>query len=617
MCDNPPFTKIVPTDNDTTTTFNYSNSTSISIPDMSLTVPTVSLSSTYKYYSCDVCTKRIGSRWTGYITSKYPCNCGNRTGRINLGRVNINQLGIPNPFSLTSQKVTIYPDVKFELTTNPTYWYNLYKLQEIIKSNQAQLSEFEYYFNYFLTSKPVIDETRFSTNYKDIIVVTEKTITETNVLLTSANRRYELFVSSYDGIVGIRDVQTYDPYTQTGLLPLGGVSRNNFPGAPTNFSVRLTNGNLQIFQILSVEDGNNATYLLWESNSSGEASSSYFALLSDEGVLLVCKGTAPSTIESVLWNSQEKNMTVDDVTFPEGYFRANAESKTKQDGTTINYYIRLRFGMSYSFIKGTTFRIEGVQNIFNCKEDITVQAGEPYDTGNLDDTTTFFGAITQLLNGSEDPNTLYIIQNKPVPVSQLAITQLDTNINYSLHLPGLGTVNIPHKFVFDTKNAYFSTIPSNNSDFDLSLLLEPAESVNLSVGSISMNSIDIKGVKITTGGTNVNVFAETESISINACMDPQFSIALDILFGNTLSFSFTNSSSSSTSDGILSINGTLKNPYQLTIGGGFNFKTTISGSMMGTNFGTNKSTDSSFNIVQSGDEIITINKTMTIEQEQN
>jgi hypothetical protein len=56
---------------------------------------------------------------------------------------------------------------------------------------------------------------------------------------------------------------------------------------------------------------------------------------------------------------------------------------------------------------------------------------------------------------------------------------------------------------------------------------------------------------------------------------------------------------------------------KLTIEGGFNFKTTISGSMMGTNFGTNKSTDSSFNIVQTGDEIITINKTMTIEQEQN
>lgn len=613
MCDNPPFTKIVPTDNDTTTTFNYSNSTSISIPDMSLTVPTVSLSSTYKYYSCDTCTKRIGSKYTGYITTKYPCNCGNRTGRINLGRVNINQLGIPNPFSLTSQKVTIYPDVKFELTTNPTYWYNLYKLQEIIKSNQVQLSEYEYYFNYFLTSKPVIDETRFSTNYKDVIVVTEKTITETNVLLTSANRRYELFVNSYDGIVGIRDVQTYDPYTQTGLLPLGGVSINNFPGESTNFSVRLTKGNLQIFQtFFDYTRASKATYLLWESNSSGEADSSYFALLSDEGMLMVCKGIAPSTIESVLWNSQEKNMTVDDVTFPEGYFRANAELKTEQDGTTVDYYIRLRFGMSYSFIKGTTFRIEGVQNIFNCKEDITVQAGEPYDTGNLDDATTFFGAITQLLNGSEKPNTLYIVQNKPVPVSQLAITQMDTNINYSLHLPSLGTVNIPHKFVFDIKNAYFSTIPTNNSDFDLSLLLESAESVNLSVGSISMNSIDIKGVKITAGGAHVNVFAETESISINACMDPQFSLVLDILFGNTLSFSFTNNSSSSTSDGVLSINGTLKNPYQLTIGGGFNFKTTISGSIMGTNFGTNKSTDSSFNIVQSGDEIITINKTMTI-----
>lgn len=605
MCDNPPFTKIVPSSNDTTTEFSYDNSVKISAGNLSVSIPSIDLS------------ERVGYSYP------YPCGhwydpktCHRKVStNVNLGNFNVSDFGLPNPMDISNQEITVYPTVNFELTTNPTYWYNLYKLQEIIKSDQVQLSEYEYYFNYFFTSQFVFDESSILTNDKDVIVVTEKKITNTNVLLTSANQRYQLFVNSNDGAVGIRDVQT------TESLPLGGAIRNNFPGASTNFSVRLTNGNLQIFQtFFDYTVSREATYLLWESNSSGEASSSYFALFNDEGLLVVCKGTPPSTIESVLWNSQGKNTN----------FEANAELKTKQEGTTINYYIRLRFAMNYSFKKGTSFTIEGVQNIFNCKEDITVQKGEPYDTGNLDDSSVF-GAITQLLNGSEEPNTLHIIAHKPVPVSQLAITKFETNIAYSADVPILNRINIAHNFIFDTRNAYFTSNSTTSADFDLALVLESSSSVTIRAGSIHLDSKSVgitihnvpiigsvkETISINPGSANVDVNAECNPITVNACMDPEFNLVLDVLFGNTLSFSFVNNAESTDTMGTLTVSGKIKNPYQLSIKGGYNFSAKLSGSILGSNFGETSSESNMTldHILQNGTEIIDINKTMTIEQD--
>jgi hypothetical protein len=608
MCDNPPFTKIVPTSNDTTTEFSYDNSVKISAGDISFSIPSIDLSDSVGYsypYPC--------GHWYD------PKTCHRKVStNVNLGNFNVSDFGLPNPMDISNQEITVYPTVNFELTTNPTYWYNLYKLQEIINSDQVQLSEYEYYFNYFFTSQSVFDESSILTNDKDVIVVGEKKITNTNVLLTSANQRYQLFVNSNDGAVGIRDVQTNES------LPLGGVYRNNFPGASTNFSVRLTNGNLQIFQtFFDYTIASEATYLLWESNSSGEASSSYFALFNDEGILMVCKGTAPSTIESVLWNSQGKNTN----------FEANAELKTKQEGTTINYYIRLRFGMNYSFKKGTTFTIEGVQNIFNCKEDITVQIGEPYDTGNLDDSSVF-GAITQLLNGSEEPNTLYIIAHKPVPVSQLAITKFETNVVYSADVPILNRINIAHNFIFDTQNTYFTSNSTTSADFNLALVLEVGISssiVNLNAGSIHLDSKDVgitihnvpivgsvkETISINPGSANVDVNAECNPITVNACMDPEFNLVIDVLFGNTLSFSFVNNAESTETMGTLTVSGKIKNPYHLSINGGYKFSAKLSGSILGNNFGETSSESNMIldHILQNGTEIIDINKTMTVEKD--
>jgi hypothetical protein len=338
---------------------------------------------------------------------------------------------------------------------------------------------------------------------------------------------------------------------------------------------------------------------------------------------MVCKGTAPSTIESVLWNSQGKNTN----------FEANAELKTKQEGTTINYYIRLRFGMNYSFKKGTTFTIEGVQNIFNCKEDITVQIGEPYDTGNLDDSSVF-GAITQLLNGSEEPNTLYIIAHKPVPVSQLAITKFETNVVYSADVPILNRINIAHNFIFDTQNTYFTSNSTTSADFNLALVLEVGISssiVNLNAGSIHLDSKDVgitihnvpivgsvkETISINPGSANVDVNAECNPITVNACMDPEFNLVIDVLFGNTLSFSFVNNAESTETMGTLTVSGKIKNPYHLSINGGYKFSAKLSGSILGNNFGETSSESNMIldHILQNGTEIIDINKTMTVEKD--
>ena len=100
-------------------------------------------------------------------------------------------------------------------------------------------------------------------------------------------------------------------------------------------------------------------------------------------------------------------------------------------------------------------------------------------------------------------------------------------------------------------------------------------------------------------------------------MDPEFNLVIDVLFGNTLSFSFVNNAESTETMGTLTVSGKIKNPYHLAINGGYNFSAKLSGSILGNNFGATSSESSMIldHILQNGTEIIEINKTMTIEQD--
>ena len=88
MCDNPPFTKIVPTSNDTTTEFSYDNSVKISAGDISFSIPSVNLSDSVGYsvpYYCPT--------WDNPVRTCHK----NVSTNVNLGNFNVSDFGLPNP----------------------------------------------------------------------------------------------------------------------------------------------------------------------------------------------------------------------------------------------------------------------------------------------------------------------------------------------------------------------------------------------------------------------------------------------------------------------------------------------------------------------------------------